>query len=437
MPTRSKRGKKKPLQVKCRRCKGATCDQLCGKKVTCDVCKTKLTEGERVFTCKNRRCNFDKCYYCAAREKRPVIVASEDEDEDEEEEIEDDPRGEAYDSVPKKKNNETDQERRTREKAEITASQKQRIINAKTNGLPPIFAEDKVTEFTKKGFYPLVDSISSATLGGICTPFINDDGNGAKVYEAADVNAADPSGVRCSFRRFQRVFLKDTALPDDYKGKAHFVVQWVMVRVTDGKLADTVVLWISQWEHVTKGSCGVANLAWPLLPSDIQTTELWIHPFNAENTHFVAHSRRGWSLAMQKWLKENRPAVVEKPAEKEPPPDVPEVVPLDGKNLRTVAAVAEAELAEKRKKDKIDRVGRQFHFRNSETGKSLRLQAALKKQQQEDAAKLKRYDEIVAELTDITAEKKSLRSHSFLPCLVTFCFLSMLFLMFCMCLDVW
>jgi len=128
---------------------------------------------------------------------------------------------------------------------------------------------------------------------------------------------------------------------------------------------------------------------------------------------------------------------VEKPAEKEPPPDVPEVVPLDGTNLRTVAAVAEAELAEKRKKDKKDRVGREFHFRNSETGKSLRLQAALKKQQQEDAAKLKRYDEIVAELTDITAEKKSLRSHSFLPCLVTFCFLSMLFLMFCMCLDVW
>jgi hypothetical protein len=83
---------------------------------------------------------------------------------------------------------------------------------------------------------------------------------------------------------------------------------------------------------------------------------------------------------MQKWLKENRPAVVEKPAEEEPPPDVPqEVVPLDGTNLRTVAAVAEAELAKKRKKDKIDRVGRQFHFRNSETGKSLRLKAALEK----------------------------------------------------------
>ena len=245
MPTRSQRGKKKPLQVKCRRCKGSTCDQLCGKKVTCDVCKTKLTEGERVFTCKGR-CNFDKCYFCASGEKRPVIVASEDEDEDEEEEIEDDPRGEAYDSVPKKKNNETDQERRTREKAEITASQKQRIINAKTNGLPPIFAEDKVTEFTKKGFYPLVDCISSATLGGIMTPFINEDGNGAKVYEAADVNAADPSGVRCSFRRFQRVFLRDTVLPDDYKGRKHFFVQWVMVRVTNGKLEDQVVLWISQ-----------------------------------------------------------------------------------------------------------------------------------------------------------------------------------------------
>ena len=142
---------------------------------------------------------------------------------------------------------------------------------------------------------------------------------------------------------------------------------------------------------------------------NIETTETWIHPFNAENTHFVAHSRRGWSLAMQTWLKENRPAVVEKPDEEEPP-DVPqEVEELDGTNLRTVAAVAQAEVAEKRKKDKIDRVGRQFHFRNSETGKSLRLKAALEKKKQEDAAKLERYDEIVAELTDITAENKSLR----------------------------
>ena len=73
---------------------------------------------------------------------------------------------------------------------------------------------------------------------------------------------------------------------------------------------------------------------------------------------------------MKTWLMGNRPAVVKKPAEEEPPVVEQVVVESEGTNLRTVAAVAQSEVAEKKKQDKTDRVGRQFHFRKSETDKS-------------------------------------------------------------------
>jgi hypothetical protein len=136
------------------------------------------------------------------------------------------------------------------------------------------------------------------------TPFLDEDGNGARMYEGADVNAGDPSGNRWKYRRYQRVFLKAGVIPDVYKGNNHFVIQWIHVTERTGrKQEDQVKLWVSMWEHVTKGKCGVSNQAFLVLPSDVESVQDYLCPFVSERTHMVAHSRRGWSLAFAAWQK--------------------------------------------------------------------------------------------------------------------------------------
>ena len=277
-------------------------DAYSGSKDKCSACKLVVPEGERIFTCRSRKCKFKKCVYCVTGEDRPV-PETDDFDESEEEFISPhDPRGEAFNSVPKKKKNETTQEIRVREKLEISARQAQRVIEAKTNGIPGLMKRADFSSTTKKGTLVQCGQIGTALLGGYCTPFLNEEGNGARMYEGADVNARDPSGHRWKYRRFQRVFLKEGAIPEVYKGNKHFVIQWIHVTERAGKKQENQVrIWVSMWEHVTKGACGVSNQAFLVTPSQIESIETHICPFMAESTHMVAHSRRGWSKSLNKW----------------------------------------------------------------------------------------------------------------------------------------
>ena len=62
-----------------------------------------------------------------------------------------DQRGAAFDGVPKNKNKETDVERIRRERLELKAREKQRIINARTNGLSISLDADKINDDNKAG----------------------------------------------------------------------------------------------------------------------------------------------------------------------------------------------------------------------------------------------------------------------------------------------
>ena len=78
------------------------------------------------------------------------------------------------------------------------------------------------------------------------TPFLDEAGNGARMYEGADVNAGDPSGDRWKYRRYQRVFLKAGVIPEVYKGNNHFVIQWIHVAERTGRKQEgQVKLWVS------------------------------------------------------------------------------------------------------------------------------------------------------------------------------------------------
>ena len=303
---RSSRSKKNV--VKCPRvtCRKECTDGYSGKDDTCKKCKLVVPEGERMFKCKTKKCKFKKCVYCVTGEARPVPESNDEvvEEEEEEEIITADPRGKAFEKVPKEKNNETDQETRARERLEITARQAQRVMDAKTNGVPGIMKKADFLSTTKVGTLAQCGQIPTAVLGGIMTPFLDEAGNGARMYEGADVNAGDPSGNRWKYRRYQRIFLKEGVIPETYKGNNHFVIQWIHVTERTGrKQDDQVQLWVSRWEHVTKGKCGVLNQAFLILPSDVESVQDYLCPFMPEHTHMVAHSRRGWSLAFAAWQK--------------------------------------------------------------------------------------------------------------------------------------
>jgi len=132
-----------------------------------------------------------------------------------------------------------------REQQEVTARQKQQIIDAKTNGIPNILPAGDISETSKPGTLAECGRIPSALLGGQMTPYINDSGSGCRIYEGVDVNAYDESGVRRSYRRFQRLFPKEGIIPAIYKGNNHFVMQWAMVPEVNGEPVNQVYIWVS------------------------------------------------------------------------------------------------------------------------------------------------------------------------------------------------
>jgi len=129
-----------------------------------------------------------------------------------------------------------------------------------------------------------------------------------------------------------------------------------------------------------------------------------------ENTHLVAHSRRGWALALEKWLKDNVPAeaAAEQPEPDTTEPQTIEVVQIDGDAARSASAVQAASLAEKRKESRKVRAETRFHYQNSDTGKQRREEEAKEARAAEDQEKLDDYDEMKAAVDALKLERTTL-----------------------------
>ena len=270
-----------------------------------------LDEGERVYTCKKRRCKSHQCHFCVSGDARPVAPdtdASEGEEEDGEGgEVADDVRGVAFDGVPKEKAHETDVERLRRERLEVKAAAKQRIINARTNGLSVLVKASEIALGAKDGKEPILEQTVSCTYGGVLAPYVNDAGDGIKCYSAADTNAADPSGRRWGFRRFQEVYPLEGVVPAGYAGRNIFVLLWIGVAVKKGKLAGHAMFFVAPWEHMTKKANKVKPFCLVLRAEDFQSVERWVNPAKAENTHLHAFTRKSWSTKMVAMLPEFQP----------------------------------------------------------------------------------------------------------------------------------
>jgi hypothetical protein len=390
--------------VKCKKCKGPTIDQTAAKGKTCVKCKVDIVQWERIHTCKDRNCGTNICHYCASGQKRPKKKKHAEIQKEAVPEVELDPRGAAFDGVPKKKKNETVQERRTRERREVTARQKQRILDAQTHGLGPILKEDKITDLNKSYSYLWKEAVPSACFGGVMTPYVRDDSSGVRFYEAADINACDPAGIRRSFRRFQELHLKDGVLErlglGDYRGNNIFVVQWISLRYEAGKPVGGAVIWVSFWEHINKQKNKISNTCMMLTNTDIDATSDHVHPFKAEDTHLVAHTRRGWALKLNEYLQSIRPKEV---IVEQVEPDV--VIDMmeekeDQDESASVRALKAA--ADKKKADEAAAAHQtRLKFKNSQAGKEVAAAKAAKEKEIEVARKAREYDDLVATLASV------------------------------------
>ena len=300
---RTRRGATPVPPVRCRisTCKGETCDNFAATGYVCHRCKMTLDEGDRVYTCKRRRCKKHQCHFCVSGEARPAVADSDDNSEDDSEGECDgaapDIRGMACDGVPKRKTNETDVERLRRERLEVKATAKQRIINAKTNGLSRLCKLDDIG-FADRGKEPILVTTPSAKYGGVLAPYVNDAGDGIKCYSCADVNAADPSGRRWGFRRFQEVFPEDEVVPAAYRGCNIFVLLWVGLAFKKGDPVGHAMFFVCAWEHITKKANKVKPFCLVLRASDFKSVAKWVNPAKAENTHLHAFTRKAWGNQM-------------------------------------------------------------------------------------------------------------------------------------------
>ena len=413
-----RRGREAELEILCPDCEGPTTDQQAGIERICGKCDANLVAGERIHTCKDGNCDEDICHFCATGQQRPkkkkkasMVEGDSGSDSDGAEALEQvvpapDQRGAAFDGVPKERKGETVQERRTREKAEVTARQKQRIINAKSKGLRPILKEAAMTELNKDSSYPWLVKIPSASFGGVMTPYIDDDGYGIRFYEAVDINACDTSGLRRSFRRFQEVHLKDGVLErlgfGDYRGNSKFVVQWASLEFEDSKPVGEARVWVSFWEHINKKVNKITNACLMLSNADIDAGSTFVHPFKAEDTHLVAHTRRGWSLTLLEHLK----TLKRKPqaAAPETGEDVAkviveqDVIPIDEDESASVRALQISADAKRARELKAAEHNTRFKFKNSEAGKEVEAQKRADEQKEADARKLAEHGTLVAEL---------------------------------------
>jgi len=401
MPGRSRRRGAPAPVVRCKKCKGPTTDQQASKNHTCVKCKSPIIEWERIHTCTDRNCGTDICHFCVSGQKRPRKKRRAVVEKEVVPDAELDPRGAAFDGVPKLKANETVQERRTRERQEVTAQQKQRVLNAKSNGLGPILKEDKITDLNKSHSYLWKEAVDSACFGGVMTPFIDDNGDGLRFYEAADINACDPSGNRRAIRRFQEVHIKEGVLErlelEDYKGKHLYVVQWLSLRYKAGKPVGDAVIWVSFWEHINKTKNKISNVCLMLTNADIDAAADHVHPFKAEDTHLVAHTRRGWSLKLQEYL----PSI--QTTEKAVVPDVikePEVIDADPDESASVRALKAAD--ELRKAAEAEALhNTRLKFKNSDAGKEVEALKAAELKAAEDARKIEAYDALKEKLASV------------------------------------
>ena len=422
-----RRGREAEPEIVCPDCEGPTTDQQAGIERICGKCEANLVAGERIHTCKDGNCDEDICHFCATGQQRPKkkkkdSVVEGDSDALGAEVIEQvvpapapapapapDQRGAAFDGVPKERKGESVQERRTREKAEVTARQKQRIINAKSKGLRPILKEAAMTELNKDSSYPWLVTIPSASFGGVMTPYIDDDGYGIRFYEAVDINACDTSGLRRPLRRFQEVHLKDGVLErlglGDYRGNRKFVVQWASLEFEDSKPVGQARVWVSFWEHINKKVNKITNTCLMLSNADIDAGSTFVHPFKAEDTHLVAHTRRGWSLTLLEHLKTlKRKPQAAAPETGEVAEDIVEdiveqaVIPIDQDESASVRALQISADAKKARELEAAEHNTRFKFKHSQAGKEVEAQKRADEQKEADAQKLAEHGTLVAEL---------------------------------------